>query len=96
MLRELYLTPGGAVTWIQIQSEAPLSVQDTYGVTAAVMVSGTPRRIRVDIDALASLDGISSAESPDPDVDSQPRRVLAILAIIDALDSDLELQLSSD
>jgi len=64
-------------------------------VVARVAVGAIEKRVRVDIDALVVFDGIGAASPPDSSVDGSPRAILAVLAIVDATDSDAEFSGSS-
>jgi hypothetical protein len=96
MMRELFLTPAGAEVRIKVSEPVQVIGRDAVAVQATLLSSGGEKRIRVEIDALASLDGITAKNSPDPDVDEHPLRALAILALVDRVDSRPDFLASTD
>lgn len=90
-MRKFFLTPGGVQVWIDITDEGRVQGKDYHGVTARVATGDANKLVRVDLDMLANFGTLSDPNSPDEIVDGHPWHAVAILAIIDGIDSDHQL-----
>jgi hypothetical protein len=88
MKRELFLTPGGSEISLTLGPRAPLGGRDATGIVATVTHASGRKRVRVEFDALVNTEGISLPESPVPEIDENPMAALAVLAVIDYVDTD--------
>lgn len=90
MVRKLFLTPGGSELWIALGDIVTPQGKDGHCVPAVINhVSGT-KDIRVCFDRLVRLDSVSEERNPEAETDGDAWEVLAVLAIIDYVDSDPE------
>lgn len=87
-MRDRFLTAGGTELEIQLAGMAQVANTDSIGVAAEVTTPARVRRVRVELDALVSFEGLSAPTFADQDVDGHPRETLAILAIVDRVDTD--------
>jgi hypothetical protein len=88
MIRELYLTPGGSVIQASVAEPGQIPGRDAIGVLVRVSHPTGEARFLVAIDVLVSFDGLHSSSSRSDDITKQPQRALALLAVIDKIDTD--------
>jgi hypothetical protein len=89
-LRTFFLTPSGLRAEIAVLDGAPVIGRDAFGVVLRVRAAGIERKARVDIGPFAQMPESGYADVPQvAGVDSQ-RATLAVLAVLDHIDSNPE------
>jgi hypothetical protein len=86
--REYFFTPGGSSAKLLVVSEGSIAGRDAIGIVIHLAVGEVIRKVLVAIDPFINPDIVKAPGGQDAVVDPHPRQALAILAVLDALDTD--------